>query len=115
MTLFDIDVPPPSEPAPKESAGVRRTKRQAALLAAGKHPLSTVLTRSLRLHAEAAPADDHQAEGRRCGTCQFRQQNGWGYPKCTFGNGLRASHSEASDCRAWWPACTDHQPHEARP
>lgn len=26
--------------------------------------------------------------------------------------GPRATHSEATDCRAWWPACTDYQPKE---
>ncbi|MEV4320970.1 hypothetical protein AB0J37_01925 [Microbispora rosea] len=107
--LFDVDVPPPAELAPKESEGVRRTKRQAALLAAGRHPLTVVLTRPLRLHSEAAPYDNRQAPGRRCGNCTFRRTNGWGYPKCAFGDGARASHSTATDVRAFWSACTDHQ------
>ncbi len=35
--LFDAE-PVPAEPRPKESAGVRRAKRQRAMLAAGRHP-----------------------------------------------------------------------------
>ncbi|HXG03241.1 MAG TPA: hypothetical protein VNO23_07530 [Candidatus Binatia bacterium] len=107
--LFSIEPVPPAPPPERESHDVRRTKRQKALLAAGKHPLSAVLSRSLRLHAEAAPHDDRRAEGRRCDSCAFLAKNGWGYLKCTFGDGLRASHSEASDVRRWWPACVDHQ------
>ncbi|MFG3439900.1 hypothetical protein ACGF0J_21855 [Nonomuraea sp. NPDC047897] len=103
---------PASAPAPTaspESADRARTRRQRELLAAGRHPLTAVLTRPLRLHAEAAPADDRQAPGRRCGGCRFRQTSGWGFPKCMFGDGIRASRGAATDCRAWWPACVDHQ------
>jgi len=105
--LFDVDQPTP--PPARESDGVRRTKRQAALLAAGQHPLTLALSRPLRLHPEAAPYDDRQAPGRRCGNCAFRQNNGWGYPKCTFGDGARMSHGAATDVRAFWPACPDHE------
>ncbi|MEU8278191.1 hypothetical protein ACFYOK_37510 [Microbispora bryophytorum] len=115
-TLFDVDVPP-TRPAPKESEGVRRTKRQAALLAAGQHPLSVVLPRPLPLHPEAAPYDDRQAEGRRCGNCAFRTRlshRAGRYAKCAFGDGARASHGAATDVRAWWSACADHEWKEAR-
>jgi hypothetical protein len=120
--LFDV-TPIPAEPPPEESAGVRRTKRQAALLAGRRHPLSSPLGISLWLHAEAAPADDKDAPGRRCGNCRWRQSMRGGnrsYAKC-FAPGLvsaetyercgppRASHSEATDIRAWWPACKDHE------
>jgi hypothetical protein len=108
--LFEGPEPLPS--APEESAGVRRTKRQQALLEAGRHPLSAVLSRPLRLHAEAAPATDRLASGRRCGTCAHLQRNGWGYLKCTFGWELRASRGAATDIRRWWPACVDHQTRE---
>lgn len=105
--LFHVDVPPAPAPEPKESDGVRRTKRQAATLAAGRHPLT-----GYGLHSEAAPHDDRQAEGRRCGNCVHRELVNPGgrksYPKCTFANGRRMSHSEASDVRRWWPACRDH-------
>lgn len=119
--LFGAE-PVPAEPQPKESPTVRRTKRQAALLAARRHPLSSPLGYSLWLHAEAAPADDRTADGRRCGNCRFRQTGTWHnrtYAKC-YAPGLmdaaayersgppRVSHSEATDVRAWWPACVDH-------
>ena len=123
MTLFDIEpitLPGPSE---KDSPTVRRTKRQAALLLTRRHPLSSPMGISLFLHAEAAPADDRDAEGRRCGNCKWRQtetHHSRAYPKC-YAPGLvsaewyekhgppRATHSEASDVRAWWPGCTDHE------
>lgn len=108
LTLFGMPDAPKPEPL-KESPTVRRTWRQAAMLAAGIHPLSAVLSLKLRLHAEAAPYGDHRALGRRCGNCAFRQKNAWGYPKCVFGRGIRASHGAATDCRAWWPACPNHE------
>jgi hypothetical protein len=119
--LFDVpDAPGPALPAPKESDTVKRTRRQAAMLAAGIHPLSAVLSVKLRLHPEAAPYGDSKAEGRRCGNCRFREQTGnrgRTYPKCLIGwdgdprrEPPRASHGAATDCRAWWPACVDHQP-----
>ena len=119
--LFGME-PVPAEPQPKESATVRRTKRQAALLAARRHPLSSPMGSSLFLHAEAAPAGDRSAPGRRCGNCRFRQILGYhnrSYAKC-MAPGLmsaeayeqhgppRVSHGEATDVRAWWPGCTDH-------
>lgn len=99
------------EPPPKESAGVRRTKRQAELLARGRHPLSSRLGGTVWLHAEAAPADDRKADGRRCGNCFFL--DGGRYMKCQMpglrpGSTPRASHSEATDCRRWWPGCRSH-------
>lgn len=107
LALFDG--PEPLTPEPKDSPGVSRTKRQAAMLAAGRHPLSAVLTRPLRLHAQAAPADDRRAPGRRCGNCRFRTKNHRGFPKCGFGDGVRVSHGEATDCRAFWSGCVDHE------
>lgn len=119
--LFDI-APVPAEAMPEESATVRRTKRQAALLASRRHPLSSPLGQSLWLHAEAAPASDRDAPGRRCGNCLWRRvvhHHDRAYAKC-FAPGLlsaeayerlgppRLSHSEATDVRAWWPGCTDH-------
>lgn len=121
-TLFGA-TPVPAEPRPKESPTVRRTKRQAAMLAAGYHPLGSPIGYPLRLHAEAAPAGDREAPGRRCGNCRFRRLTGWhdrSYAKC-WSPGLmsaeayerlgppRVSHGEATDTRAWWPACVDHE------
>ncbi|MFC6081036.1 hypothetical protein [Sphaerisporangium aureirubrum] len=95
--------------ADTESVAVRRTRRQADLLAAGIHPLTLVLTRPLRLHSEAAPADDRKANGRRCGDCHWRQVDAWDFPKCTLAP-TRISRGAATDCRAWWPGCVDHRP-----
>lgn len=125
LALFDVDVPETAPAAGEElSADRRRTQRQAALLAAGRHPLSAVARYDIRLHANAAPADDRSAPGLRCGTCAHRVLARWHrrtYAKCAEGlkpdepldRGLRASHGAASDCRAWWPACRDYQEREA--
>ncbi|WP_062434901.1 hypothetical protein [Herbidospora daliensis] len=113
--LFHVDTPPPPPAAPKESDGVSRTRRQREALAAGHHPLSLVLTRPLRLHDGAAPADDAHADGHRCGGCAHRTHaahNGHRYPKCDIPG--RFSNGAATDCRAWWPACVDYQPKEAQ-
>lgn len=111
LALFDG--PEPAQPDPDESEQRGRTRRQRGLLAAGQHPLTLVLTRPLRLHAEAAPADPRDAPGRRCGNCVFRRAlsaySGKSYPKCTFGDGARVSHGGATDCRAWWGGCVDHE------
>lgn len=123
-TLFDLDPTPAPEPEPKLSADRRRTQLQAQRLAVGIHPLSGVLGRHLPLHLGAAPADDADAAGRRCGSCRFRQLVAMGpsvkrWPKCMHPGSLsadqferlgppRASRSVASDVRAWWPACRDH-------
>jgi hypothetical protein len=115
-TLFDMEPVPLPEPE-RLTDGQRRIRRQAALLASRMHPLGA----PLRLHREAAPAADKDAPGRRCGNCVFRQLVNGGnrdYPKCLFpspitGAPVRATHGGASDVRAWWPACTDHQYPEA--
>lgn len=127
-TLFDVEkyrvnVLSPVQPGRALTLG----QRQAAKLAAGVHPLSGVAgapTR-LRLHVNAAPAGDKTAEGLRCDSCVHRLTVGHGpsdrpYTKCTWGwdpedggspfrCAPRVNHSEASDCRAWWPACCDHE------
>lgn len=113
--LFDVDAPPPPA-AETLSRGRQRTIRQAEALTGGRHPLELALSRPLTLHPEAAPADDRTAPGRRCGNCRFRQMMR-GYPKCTFGktdSGYpRLTHSAATDTRAWWPGCVDHETREA--
>jgi hypothetical protein len=121
--LFDLDPAQIREPEPAEhlSAQRRRTLRQADALRAGRHPLGLTAHAPLRLHADAPPADDKKAPGPRCGTCSHRDlttSNGTGpFPKCLRGwpggsldQAPYASHGAATDCRAWWPACTYWEP-----
>lgn len=93
------------------------------------------------LSREQADAYGGPAAYPSCGTCRFRVLFGGHarpYPKCVFGKvdrdmddeelaarsplqvrfGVRrvyrvprASHSEATDVRAWWPGCTDWEPY----
>ena len=110
--LFDLpQVKQPPELTETLSPDQKRTRRQRDLLDVGYHPLTLVMSRPLRLHADAAPADDPRAEGLRCGGCRFRELRNYGvrsWPKCTIGG--RESHGGGTDCRAWWPACVDFQP-----
>lgn len=103
--------------APMEVLSVdrRRTRRQHAAIANGVHPLGLVFP-TVRIHPTAGrpsgPADP--GTGPTCGTCEFRAalatRNPRAYPKCVFGPGVRrATHGAATDVRAWWPACADHQ------
>jgi hypothetical protein len=104
--LFDLDVPTP-KPIEKLSAGKRLTRRQAADLAAGRHPL----TRG-PLHPDTAPAEPRDAPGLRCGGCRFRKQIGGGrrgYPKCDHPN-TPYSHGPATDVRSYWSACPLFEP-----
>lgn len=108
------------------TAGQRLRARQAARIAAGRHPLSAAYGVPLRLHPEA-PRDARKDDGRdypRCGSCTYREVVGGAhagrFPKCLFGydgrrwvTASRATNSEASDVRAWWPACVDYAPAEA--
>ena len=114
-TLFGA-APVPAGPKPKESETVRRTKRQLALLETSRHPLSSPMGIAIWLHREAAPADDRDAPGRRCGNCIFRVvdlHHNRSYAKCHLpglkpGSTPRVSHSEATDLRSWWPGCGSH-------
>jgi hypothetical protein len=89
----------------------RRTVRQRLDLAKGVHPLT-----GGPLHKLAAPHDDRDAAGHRCGTCRFRiveEYRSRSYPKCHWPDGTLnppyVTHGPASDVRAWWPACTEYQ------
>lgn len=102
MSLFPDLAPvpvPDAEPVEKLSADRRRTLRQRADIQRGRHPLT-----GSRLNPDPDAT---------CGNCRFRIVYGHhnrSYPKCTYGDGMpRASHSAASDVRAWWPACRDHE------
>jgi len=118
IELFHVDPGLPAEPAEHESADQRRTRRQAELLASGRHPLSSPLGFPLPLHPDAAPAADRTAPGLRCGSCQFRQllrHHDRVYGKCYLpgpvtGRPVRVTNGAATDVRVWWPACRDYQP-----
>lgn len=99
-TLWPDLVPLELTPAdqPKVSTDRRRTMRQRADVEAGRHPL----TRG-RLAADPAA---------KCGNCRFRvlfEHHRKSYPKCTVDGSKRMTHSVASDVRAWWPGCADHE------
>ena len=110
--------PPPPDPLAGLSPGARRTQRQLTALRRGVHPLAAVVSTPylMRLHPEAAPVEDRKAPGRRCGNCWYRQLVGGAhdgrFPKCTW-PGVhpypRWTSSAATDCRAWWPGCSDHE------
>lgn len=113
--LFDLDPADVRAPDPGEdlSPDRRRTIRQAEALTRGVHPLALAVGWRIRLHPDAAPADDRKAPGLRCGGCRLREVIGHhsrSYPKCTHGDGRRISHGAATDVRGWWPACTDYEP-----
>jgi hypothetical protein len=114
---FRVEVPAPV----KRTAGQRLTARQAEKIAAGEHPLSWVgeVPRRVPLAPEGTGT---------CGTCALKMRphnRGRAYPKCSAGTvrvpagaGFqevwpRAAHSEATDVRAWWPACTSYESREA--
>lgn len=112
--LFDA-APYQVGPAPHDrlSADRRRTVRQARDLAKGRHPLT-----GGPLHADAAPHDNREGLGLRCGTCRFRilsDHHNRTYAKCwwpnpdTGGTALRLTHGAATDVRVWWPACADYE------
>jgi hypothetical protein len=100
-----VVVPSPPPAADPVSAGRKLTAKQKTGLRRGKHPLGG------RLHSEAAPANDRAAPGRRCGNCRHRNPaaGSRGYPKCMISV---ITSGAATDCRAWWPACTRYEPPE---
>lgn len=118
LALFDaapFTVAPAEEvPAEKLSADRRRTVRQAAAVARGVHPLALVFGAiAVPMHPNAdrtANAGDARNLPLRCGSCRFRQMLSAGnrsVPKCAH-RAENATHSAATDVRAWWPACTNY-------
>lgn len=103
--LVPVDLTP-ADAAEKLSAGRRLTLRQKADVERGRHPLT-----------RGRLADN----GETCGTCVHRVLANWHnrtYAKCAQGinpattpldKAPFASHSQTTDCRAWWPACRDWQ------
>lgn len=98
------------------SADRRRTLRQHDDVRRGVHPLARVEP-TILMHPDA-DRDAVPGDGRtilRCGSCNWRRT--LGYPKCMNPRGRKASptltHGPATDCRAWWPACTEYEGIEA--
>lgn len=86
---------PETHPKPPPTPAERRRARQQLMIDSGIHPLT-----KLRL----------ANNGHKCKDCAHRILIGGhsrDYPKCDL---TSMSHSEASDCRAWWPACTSWEP-----
>jgi hypothetical protein len=79
------------------------TERQAADVKAGRHPLT-----GGPLHFcgdTTARSGDPKGLSYRCGSCAHRvleRHNDGTYPKCDVSI---ITHGQASDVRAWWPAC----------
>lgn len=115
--LFDLPADAVPEPAVPLGRGPRRQKLISTRIAAGVHPLG----RGIPLHSDAPRTTDRTTPGLRCGTCRWRVNtsgsSGRTWPKCRLPMRLgdrtvypRDTGCEATDVRAWWPACRDHQP-----
>jgi len=98
-------------PALRTTFTRKLTKRQAFLIRLGWHPLARALKRNLRLHRDAVADPAVRRGGPRCGSCAFRQLRGGAqrdYPKCWL-DPLAVTRGQATDVRAWWPACTEYK------
>lgn len=97
LSLFEVDsVAVPTVEKEKLSATRRRTIRNENLLECGIHPATGLYL----LQTEVKPA--------KCRTCLFHRYINNGarsYNKCER-HRLGMSHSDASDIRVSWPACT---------
>jgi len=102
-----VEIGPKIEPVTKKPATIG--ERQRARIATGMHPLAGVgqIPRLVGLAEEGTGT---------CGECVHRRRpshRSRSYPKCDAGAveidsrtvWPRASHSETTDCRSWWPAC----------
>jgi len=108
-----FDVPPEAYVLPPEpeqlTAGERRRRRIAKRIATGEHPLGY----PVMLHDESSRDPQDRESGPRCGECKFRvrlEYHNRVYAKCWYPDTEkyphpRDSHCDASDIRAWWPAC----------
>lgn len=128
-------VPSPLEP--KLTPGERLRRQQAGRIAVGLHPLSYAGA-IIHLHPDAGrplAKGEGDPDAPTCGSCAFRVLRGGAardFPKCLYGRvereipperrrkhgptkvilEPRATRGQASDVRAWWPACTTYQPKE---
>lgn len=101
-----------TKPLPKAKAATIMRTRQSQCMRHGAHPLTAALGRTIPLHPDAAPQDDRDAPGLRCGGClhraNVRADTAKSFPKCTFGartRDARTTRGPGTDVRAWWPAC----------
>jgi hypothetical protein len=111
LALFEVPEPEPAQ-QDLRTDGERRRARHLAAMRRGQHPLSVALRYPIRLHAEAAPPEDRDAPGLRCGDCRFRRllpYHNRTYAKCCYGDppGERVTHGSGTDTPAWWPACRE--------
>lgn len=113
--LFDLPAATPRTPPARLTPGEQLRARQAQKISRGLHPLTRDGWPPIPLHKQASLTTD--GPRLRCGDCRFRQILGHhnrAYPKCVlpdrWGEPSRATHSTASDVRAWWPACQDYEP-----
>lgn len=93
----------------RASRDVRRTRRIAAGIAVGTHPLAWILP-VVKMHPDGDRSAEagHPPNGPTCGACTHRELLGW--PKCTEYHRSLVTSSAATDVRAWWPACTRFTP-----
>jgi hypothetical protein len=94
LELFFVE-PTVLESTEKLSPDRRRTLRQKADVERGIHPL---------MRTPTVP------ERGTCGDCVHRVSVGHhdrAFPKCELAG---ITHGPGTDCRAWWPACTRHEP-----
>lgn len=111
---------------PGLSSDRRRTLRQREDIDAGRHPLTQGPFHPFSISAIASP-DTPTGAPFTCGSCRFRQtvkHHNRSYPKClrdlTYGGHdpatvtldqvANVSRGEATDVRAWWPACIGYEP-----
>lgn len=97
VVTFDLGILD-APPRPTGGQSHRLTQRQRMLLLGGWHPVTM-----RALHPAAPPVDDRTAPGPRCRTCThlYRKVRGSTWLKCD----QRATSGQATDVRAWWPAC----------
>lgn len=110
--------PRPGRRPPGMGADAWRTIRKRAMLDAGFHPLALVLgaTTDTALHPGAAPPDDRDAPGLRCGACRWLRRlkhHERAYGKCTLpadgGGWYRVSHGAGTDVARWYSACARYE------
>ena len=94
--LWRLEHPTPVQPPRTPGKRTNYTANNKAKLDAGIHPATLLPVR---------------LEGGTCGTCVHHQAYTWQskmFHKCDI-HRLGESHSEASDIRVHWPACTKYE------